>query len=123
MCASTSEADIDFLQSYAHGKSETAVNGKVVQWVTWIGRPREAEIAPLHGAEVTLSNSDQSFTSISAPNGAFRFSGVPPGDYLLSARLDPCNPDPKSYKLSVSKGAVKRSSFNSSLSLALRGFF
>jgi hypothetical protein len=105
--ADLNKADVEFLETYLQGKSETAVYGRVLQWVTWIGRPRENDSAPLGGAKVTLSSADNRFTSISQPDGSFAFSGVPPGEYRLSARLNQYTAEPESYAVSVSKGGCK----------------
>src|SRR5215510_8775907 len=103
--AESNKADVDFLEQYVQGKTQTDVFGKVLQWVTWIGRPVDDESAPLQGAEVTLKNASHRYTALSQSDESFRFSGIPEGDYGISASLAPYVPDPSSYKVSVSKGA------------------
>src|SRR5262245_15931063 len=105
--AEPNKTDADFLEQYAQGKTRTEVFGKVLQWVTQIGRPRDDESAPLEGAEVTLKNATHRYTILSQPDGSFRFGGIPEGDYELSASLAPYVSEPSSYKVSVSKGACK----------------
>jgi hypothetical protein len=103
--AESNKSDVDFLEQYVQGKTHTEVFGKVLQWVTWIGRPVDDESAPLQGAEVTLKNASHRYTALSQSDGSFRLSGLPEGDYEISASLAPYVPDPSSYKVSVSKGA------------------
>jgi hypothetical protein len=106
--ADLNKADVAFLESYLQGKTETAVFGRVLQWVTGIGLPREKESAALAGASVVLQNQDHRFTAASDLDGSYRFSGIPPGEYQLSASLDPFIPDPISYQVSVTEGACKQ---------------
>jgi Carboxypeptidase regulatory-like domain len=108
MCSGSRSAegnqdDIDFLDNYIQGKTKTAVFGKVLQWVTHIGLPREDESAPLEGATVLLVDSKNKFLATSQSDGSFDFSGIPPGDYQLSAKLEGYTADPLSYKVSVAK--------------------
>ncbi len=102
--ASDHRSDVDFLERYIRGATETEVNGKVLQWVTWIGLPKEVESAPLGGVAIWLERPNQRFTTVSQPDGSFRFTGIPPGQYQLSAKLDPYLPDPAIYQVSVEKG-------------------
>jgi len=105
--ADLNKSDVDYLEGYVKGNTETVVYGKVLQWVTWIGRPREDETAPVEGARMVLANSTDRFTSLSQSDGSFRFPGIPAGEYQLSAQLDPYVPDPISYQVVVSKGGCK----------------
>jgi hypothetical protein len=105
--ADLNKADIDFLDKYSRGVSETAVYGKVLQSVPSNGRPYENESAPLGGAVVVLETSNNRFTSVSDSDGNFRFGGIPPGDYSLSARLDPYISDPPFYQISIQGGSCR----------------
>jgi hypothetical protein len=105
--ADLSPADVEFLENYRQGKTTTMVYGKVLQWVTPWGRPREEESAPLEGAVVTLKNSDKRFTCVTKPDGAFHFDGIPEGDYFLSSELSPYTANPLVYKVSVIKGGCQ----------------
>jgi len=106
--ADGNQDDIDFLDNYVQGKTKTSVYGKVLQWVTWIGLPREDESAPLEGATLLLQNSKHKFSATSQADGKFEFSEFPPGDYQLSAKLDGYTADPASYKVSVAKGCCNQ---------------
>jgi hypothetical protein len=101
----SNKADVEFLEQYVQGKTRTEVFGKVLQWVTDIGRPRDDESAPLQGAKVTLKSANHRYTVLSQFDGSFRFSRIPEGNYEISASLAPYIPEPSSYKVSVSKGA------------------
>ena len=106
--ADHNKADLDYLDSYAKGKTETAVYGRVLQWVTWIGLPREDESSPVAGAEVVLTNSDHRFTYTSEPDGSFKFKGIPEGEYQLSARHDQYAADPPTHKVAVTGGGCNQ---------------
>jgi hypothetical protein len=49
--------DIRFLEAFRANRAVNSVQGRVLQWVTEIGRPRKEEDAPVSGAEVLLRNS------------------------------------------------------------------
>ena len=105
--ADLNKSDVEFLEGWVKGNTETVVYGKVLQWVDWIGRPRDDESAPVEGATVVLANSTDRFTALSKPDGSFRFPGIAPGEYQLSAQLDPHIPDPVSHQVVVTKGGCK----------------
>ena len=107
MCSGSriaSEADINFLNNYVIGKSETVVFGQVLQWVTGIGLPGEDEKTPIKGASVVLENEREKYKTVSDADGWFNLTGIQAGDYKLSARLAPFMSDPPFYKVSVIKG-------------------
>lgn len=106
--AERNKADIDFLENYVRGETVTEVYGKVLQWVTYIGIPTEDESAPLKGVMVVLENSINRFTFTTQQDGGFRFSGIPAGDYELTAKLDPYLSPPSPYKISVVQGGCKQ---------------
>lgn len=105
--ADKNQADLDFLDRYVQGKTTTEVSGKVLQWVTYIGLPREEESAPLAGAEVNLKNGTQHFTMQTDAGGSFKFSGIPAGEYELTAQLEPYVPGPPK-KITVSPGGCQQ---------------
>lgn len=105
--AEYARADIDFLESHAQGKTETAVYGQVLQFVTKFGRPSDDDGGPLMGAAVSLRNADHTFETVSEFDGGFRFSGIPAGDYELWADLDPYVSSPSPYHVSVREGECK----------------
>jgi hypothetical protein len=92
--AETNNADIDFLNQYAQGKRATEVYGKVLQWVTWIGLPRDPESAPLAGVKVELEKGSERFIALTKPDGSFSFRGIPAGEYQLTAKLAPYTSPP-----------------------------
>lgn len=93
--------DIAFLESYRDGQASNSVYGRVLHWVTSIGRPRRDEDAPVAGASVVLSNGSATRTKTTTASGDFRFEGVPPGKYSLSAQLSPYVANPPSLPIEV----------------------
>ncbi len=81
--------DLQFLEAYRLGKATNSVHGRVLQWVTTIGRPRRAEDAPVVGALVELRSGDRVYTRRTPASGDFRFENIPAGRYTLSATLAP----------------------------------
>jgi hypothetical protein len=81
--------DLTFLEAYRRNQSVNSVYGRVLQWVTSIGRPRREEDAPVGGANVVLSNGARTLTQRTTATGDFRFEGIPAGAYNLSANLLP----------------------------------
>jgi hypothetical protein len=81
--------DLAFLGAYRNNQAGRLVYGRVLQWATSIGRPRREEDAPVAEARVVLSNGIQTFVRQTTQTGDFRFDGVPPGTYSLSAHREP----------------------------------
>lgn len=101
--------DLTFLEAYRRNQSVNSVYGRVLQWVTEIGRPRRDEDAPVAGADVVLSNSARTLTQRTTATGDFRFEGVPAGAYNLSANLVPYAPNPGGIPIEVpTVGCVER---------------
>lgn len=111
MCSGSREAnesEINFLDKFSKGETETAVFGQVLQWVTSIGLPEEDESNPVEGASLILENENQKHTTTSDSNGRFIFSGISSGNYKLSAFKAPFKPVPTSYEISVIKGGCQQ---------------
>ena len=111
MCSGSREAnesEIDFLDKFSKGETETAVFGQVLQWVTRIGLPEEDESNPVEGASLILENENQKHTTTSDSNGRFIFSGISSGNYKLSAFKAPFKPAPIFYDISVIKGGCQQ---------------
>jgi hypothetical protein len=101
--------DLRFLEAYQRNKAANSVYGRVLQWVTEIGRPRRDEDASVAGADVVLSNGVRTFTKRTTETGDFRFEGIPAGAYNLSAHLAPYLPDPTALPIEVPAiGCVER---------------
>lgn len=111
MCSGSREAsqsEIDFLDKFANGETETVIFGKVLQWVTSIGIPQEDKSTPVESASLTLENGTQKYTATSDSDGNFIFSGISSGNYKLSAFKTPFKPVPTSYDISVIKGGCQQ---------------
>lgn len=110
MCSgsrSASQSEIDYLEKFSKGETETIVFGQVLQWVTRIGLPEKDESNSVEGASLILENKNQKYTATSDSNGIFSFSGIISGDYKLSARKTPFKPFPATYDISVNKGGCQ----------------
>ncbi len=93
--------DLRFLEAYRRNQATNSVYGRVLEWVTEIGRPRREEDASVAGADVVLSNGVRTFTKRTTETGDFRFEGIPAGAYNLSAHLAPYLPDPTALPIEV----------------------
>jgi hypothetical protein len=97
------------LDAYRLAQAGNSVYGRVLQWLTSIGRPRRDEDAPVAGAKVVLRNGSRTRMQRTSAAGEFRFQDVPAGSYSLSAQLDPYVPNPPSLSIEVpSVGCVER---------------
>ena len=105
--AARNQADIDYLENYARGKTATSVFGKVVQGGTFYDKLDADEIAPLAGVEVVLENTSRRLAAVTQLDGGYRFNDVPAGKYRLSARLEPYSPDPLYHEVEVEAGRCK----------------
>lgn len=107
--ADYAKEDIQFLEAYRHGQAGNFVYGRVLQWLTDIGRPMRDKDAPVAGASVVLMNSAGTRTQTTTATGDFRFDGVPPGSYTLSAQLSPYIANPPALSIDVPDvGCVER---------------
>lgn len=61
--ADTAAEDLRFLEAYRSNHVANSVYGRVLQWVTEIGRPRREEDAAVAGADVVLTNGVRTFTA------------------------------------------------------------
>jgi Carboxypeptidase regulatory-like domain/Polysaccharide lyase family 4, domain II len=96
--------DIQFLDEFALGKSSTRIYGKTLQWVTSSGHPREDEQAPAGGARVKLQSENNSWETVSGPDGVYSFDGLNPGSYVIGASLDHFAARRESQPVQVSSG-------------------
>jgi hypothetical protein len=83
--AKDAKADLEFVESYALGRSTTRIFGKTLQLAPWRKEPPEDEQAPVPGATVTLRSGKQTWKTMSGPDGSYAFEGVKPGKYEVSA--------------------------------------
>jgi hypothetical protein len=101
--------DLRFLEAYRRNQATNSVYGRVLQWVTEIGRPRREEDASVAGADVVLSNGVRTFTKWTTETGDFRFEGIPAGAYNLAAHLAPYISNPTALPIEVPAiGCVER---------------
>lgn len=110
MCSGSraaSQWEVDYLDRYSKGETQTVVYGQVLQWVTRFGLPDKDESNPVEGASLILENKDQKYTATSDSDGNFTFMGIDSGNYKLSAKKTPFQPFPASYDISVSKGGCQ----------------
>lgn len=105
--ASAAGEDIQFLDNYLRGEAQTTIHGAVLQYVPGLWRPGPDEGAPLAGAVVMLQNSLNRFVASSESDGSFKFEGVPPGRYQVSARLESYTPKRAWYDVEVMEGLCR----------------
>jgi hypothetical protein len=111
MCSGSrvaNQAEIDYLDKFSKGETETIVFGQVLQWVTRIGVPAKDESNPVEGASLVLENKTQKYRTTSDSNGKFIFKDIVDGDYKLSSQKLPFKPVPTFYDISVIKGGCQQ---------------
>ena len=70
--------DLPFLEAYRRNQATNSVYGRVLQWVTEIGRPRKEDDAAVAGADVVLSSAARTFTKRTTATGDSTF-----GNYIV----------------------------------------
>lgn len=101
------ESDIRFLNDFVAGKTQTIVHGKVLQFVTHIGYPKDTESAPLGNVEIVLEGLTKKYNTRSNQDGSFSFVDVLPGQYKLRASLEPYTPSPEFQPFELVKGGCR----------------
>jgi hypothetical protein len=80
--------DLRFLEASRLHPSPSFVFGKVLQYDSYNPYVPSGQV-PLEGARVVLSKKQEHLVSSTNPRGEFRFSGLRPGSYTLSANRKP----------------------------------
>lgn len=92
--------DRRFLEAFRRHSAGSFVFGNVFQ-----NRPDnpyyDPDAVPLKGARVILEGDENRLTALSDSRGAFRFEGIKPGNYVISANRDPFIPEHPSWKIAV----------------------
>ena len=95
--------DVRFLEAFAAGKSPTTIYGAALQLYSMFSPWRENPGVP--SAAVTITDGARKLNTTSAVDGTFRFEGIPPGHYLVTADREEYGPQARAISVDVSAGS------------------
>lgn len=102
--------DLAFLRSWKAGKTVTRVYGRVLDhaYAAW----PQPDPPALRGATVTLTGATLRRTATTDSHGAYSFTGIPAGQYSLSAALDGYRGFPNAFAFDLAPGTCGYAEFD-----------